>query len=142
MGRLQLKNKTKNKNRNDIWSCFKTLIWIRKLLHGQFLNFLFVYLFISFLYWVYGHAYLQIFDTIFDCNATFELYVNDVIQCIPMSDSKLFVKIFILIMHSILVNNMMMRDITQVNYLYGLIKKKKKKLIFMGFTHLILRSHY
>ena len=99
-----------------------------KLLHGQFLNFLFVYLFISFLYWVYGHAYLQIFDTIFDCNATFELYVNDVIQCIPMSDSKLFVKIFILIMHSILVNNMMMRDITQVTYLHGLIKKKKKNL--------------
>ena len=90
-----------------------------KLLHGQFLNFLFVYLFISFLYWVYGHPYLQIFDTIFDCNATFELYVNDVIQCIPMSDSKLFVKIFILIMHFILVNNMMMRDITQVTYLHG-----------------------
>ena len=112
-----------------------------KLLYGQFLKFLFIYLFISFLYGVYGHAYLQIFDTIFDCNATFELYVNDVIQCIPMSDSKLFVKIFILIMHSILVNNMMKRDITQANYLYGLIKKKKK-LIFMGFTHLILRSHY
>ena len=41
-----------------------------------------------------------------------------------MCDSKLFVKIFFLIMHFILVNSMMMRDITQVNYLYGLIKKK------------------
>ena len=72
---------------------------------------------------VYGHAYLQIFDTIFYCNATFEPYVNNVIPCIPVCDSKLFVKIFILIMHFILVNNMMMRDITQVTYLHGLIKK-------------------
>ena len=45
---------------------------------------LLLYFFLSFLYGVYGHAYLQIFDITFYCDATFEPYINDVIQCVSV----------------------------------------------------------